>query len=430
MKKIVLLFIWILSANVGAQTLSLQQAVDMALRKNFDILVSRQQADINKLNNTKGNAGMLPTVNLNGTSNVSYNNVYQKMSTANTINKYPSQLSTDWGANAMLSWTLYDGGKMYVTKKKLAEMQALGELQYNAQVLEVIYNVVAAYFDIVCQKEELKSINEIINYNRQRTVIAQTGFNAGSLAKTELLQAKIDMNVATENAVTQKYAITEAQKILSALLGQDPTTNIEVTDSIPPSIVPDKNEMLLKIESSNADLLTLKKQIDVSKLAVKEAEKSNAPKISVQGGYYLSQSTNSQGSTKNDRSYGMQVGGTLSIPLYTAGETKRKTAVAKTELLISEYNLESARLQISKDLQNAYNDFESQQQLLEIERQNYRLAKENMDISLQRLKLGQTGSLEVHQAQESYAQSSTRLTNFEYNLKMAETKLKQMISGL
>ncbi len=430
MKKIVLLFIWILSANVGAQTLSLQQAVDMALRKNFDILVSRQQADINKLNNTKGNAGMLPTVNLNGTSNVSYNNVYQKMSTANTINKYPSQLSTDWGANAMLSWTLYDGGKMYVTKKKLAEMQALGELQYNAQVLEVIYNVVAAYFDIVRQKEELKSINEIINYNRQRTVIAQTGFNAGSLAKTELLQAKIDMNVATENAVTQKYAITEAQKILSALLGQDPTTNIEVTDSIPPSIVPDKNEMLLKIESSNADLLTLKKQIDVSKLAVKEAEKSNAPKISLQGGYYLSQSTNSQGSTKNDRSYGMQVGGTLSIPLYTAGETKRKTAVAKTELLISEYNLESARLQISKDLQNAYNDFESQQQLLEIERQNYRLAKENMDISLQRLKLGQTGSLEVHQAQESYAQSSTRLTNFEYSLKMAETKLKQMISGL
>lgn len=430
MKKIVLLFIWILSANAGAQTLSLQQAVDMALRKNFDILVSRQQADINKLNNTKGNAGMLPTVNFNGTSNVSYNNVYQKMSTANTTNKYPSQLSTDWGANAMLSWTLYDGGKMYVTKKKLSEMQALGELQYNAQVLEVIYNVVAAYFDIVRQKEELKSINEIINYNRQRAVIAQTGFNAGSLAKTELLQAQIDMNVATENAVTQKFAISEALKALNALLGEDPTINIEVTDSIPPSIVPDKNEMLLKVESSNADLLALKKQIDVAKLVVKEAEKSNAPKISLQGGYYLSQSTNSQGNIKNDRSYGMQVGGTLSIPLYTAGETKRKTAVAKTELLISQYNLESARLQISKDLENAYNDFESQQKLLEIERQNYRLAKENMDISLQRLKLGQTGSLEVHQAQESYAQSSTRLTNFEYSLKMAETKLKQMISGL
>lgn len=430
MKKIVLLFIWILSANAGAQTLSLQQAVDMALRKNFDILVSRQQADINKLNNTKGNAGMLPTVNFNGTSNVSYNNVYQKMSTANTTNKYPSQLSTDWGANAMLSWTLYDGGKMYVTKKKLSEMQALGELQYNAQVLEVIYNVVAAYFDIVRQKEELKSINEIINYNRQRAVIAQTGFNAGSLAKTELLQAQIDMNVATENAVTQKFAISEALKALNALLGEDPTINIEVTDSIPPSIVPDKNEMLLKVESSNADLLALKKQIDVAKLVVKEAEKSNAPKISLQGGYYLSQSTNSQGNIKNDRSYGMQVGGTLSIPLYTAGETKRKTAVAKTELLISQYNLESEHLQISKDLENAYNDFESQQKLLEIERQNYRLAKENMDISLQRLKLGQTGSLEVHQAQESYAQSSTRLTNFEYSLKMAETKLKQMISGL
>ena len=81
-------------------------------------------------------------------------------------------------------------------------------------------------------------------------------------------------------------------------------------------------------------------------------------------------------------------------------------------------------------MQNALIDFENQQLLLQIEKENNQLTKENMEISLQRLRLGQTTSLEVHQAQESYVQSSTRLLNFEYNLKIGETKLKQLVSSL
>jgi outer membrane protein TolC len=67
---------------------------------------------------------------------------------------------------------------------------------------------------------------------------------------------------------------------------------------------------------------------------------------------------------------------------------------------------------------------------LQIEKSNTALAKENLDISMERLRLGQTTSLELHQAQESYVDSHTRLTNFEYILKVAETKLKQLLSAL
>jgi hypothetical protein len=54
------------------------------------------------------------------------------------------------------------------------------------------------------------------------------------------------------------------------------------------------------------------------------------------------------------------------------------------------------------------------------------LAKENLDISMERLRLGQTTSLEMRQAQDSYVESMTRLITIEYNLKVAETKLKQL----
>jgi len=68
--------------------------------------------------------------------------------------------------------------------------------------------------------------------------------------------------------------------------------------------------------------------------------------------------------------------------------------------------------------------------LLNIETTNNEFTKEMLEISIQRMKLGQTTSLEVHQAQENYVQSSTRLINFKYTLKIAETKLKQLMAEL
>lgn len=430
MKKIHIFLLLMFSSGAQAQNLlTPENAINIALKNNFDILVARNDADIAKINNTKGNAGMLPTINVNGSGDYSIDNVKQKLSSG-TENKYNPQRSSLITANAELSWTLFDGGKMFVTKSKLAEMESLGELQFQSQVLETMYNVIAAYYDIVKQKQQLKSMNEAISYNKERVIIAQTGFTAGSLAKTELLQAKIDLNVAMENAINQQYTISEAQKTLNSILGQEATATFEVSDSIPFLSIPDKEELLLKLNSSNASILSFQKQIEVARLTLKETQKGYSPILSLKGGYYLSKTSNSEGSTLRNRSYGPQIGGTLSIPLYNGGETKRKISVAKKELQSAQYDLENIKLQVNVELQNALTDFENQQHLLQIEKDNNLLSKENMEISLQRLRLGQTTSLEVHQAQENFVQSSTRLVNFEYNLKIAETKLKQLISSL
>jgi len=430
MKKILFIIAVILGANARAQQpLSVNDAINIAMKSNFDILIARNSADMDRINNTKSNAGMLPTVSLNGSSTYSYNNVYQKTSSG-SINKYPTQSTTNIGADAELSWTLYDGGKMFITKNKLTEIQALGELQFKSNVLDVFYKVTAAYYDIVKQEQELKSINEVINYNKQRVLIAETGFKAGQIDKTELLQAQIDLNVATENAINQRNAISEAQKTLNRLLGCDAATHFDVSDSIPESAIPERNEVLLKLESCNTDILAYKKQQDVAKLTLKETQKGYYPTLKFQGGYYLSHITNSEGATLRNNTNGIQLGGTLSVPIYNFGETKRKVSLAKADLLSTGYNLDNIRLQVKTDVLNAYTDFENQQQLLQIEKENCILTKENLEISLKRLQLGQTTSLEVHQTQESYMESLTRLINFKYNLKISETKIKQLISTL
>jgi outer membrane protein TolC len=105
-------------------------------------------------------------------------------------------------------------------------------------------------------------------------------------------------------------------------------------------------------------------------------------------------------------------------------------ATSKIQLQSAEYDLENSKILVNTQLQNALTDFENQQNLLSIEQENSELVKENLEISMQRLRFGQTTALEVRQAQQSYEDSLTRLINFKYNLKVSETKLRQLIAAL
>lgn len=427
--KYIILFL-VLSFIVSAQkTLTIDDAVSIALKNNFDILVTKNDASIARMNNTPGNAGMLPYVAINGTGSYNINNTFQKYPDGSSVN-LPSLNSSAISAGVQLSWTLFDGGKMFVTKNKLNEIESLGEIQFRDKVLQTLFNVISAYYDIVRQKQQLHSINVAMNYNKDRVVIAQAGFNAGSLLKTDLLQAKIDLNVINESLINQQFAIDEANKTLNQLLSQSKDSVFIISDSIPLNYSPNKAKLFQKLNTSNTTILSFQKQIDIANLAVKEFKSGYLPNIGLRAGYYFSQSTNPNLTIAQNRTVGPQLGGTVVIPLFSAGENKRKVSVAKIQSQSAGYDLENIKLQVNTLLENTLTDYENQQRLLQIEIENNELALENYRISMDRLRLGQTTSLEVHIAQEDYVQSSTRLINFRFNLKMAETKLKQLVSSL
>jgi outer membrane protein len=417
-----------LTTSLSAQQLTLEKAIDTALKNNFDIRISRNQADIDLANNTLGNAGMLPTLALNGSVTTSLNSGYQEFFSGGDTTT--SSLSYTARGGMALSWTLYDGGKMFVTRKKLLETEKQGEYQFRETVQQTLFDVVAAYYDIVRLKQQLRSVNQTIRYNQERVTIAQTGFNTGSLSKTDLLQAKIDLNEAKETAINQEFTLREAFRALNLLLARDAEMPFEVNDSIPNISIPDKQLLITKLNTSNTSLLTFQKQVEINRLTFQETKSNYLPRFDLSAGFYLSQTYNSIAFAKLNRSIGPQIGGTLSIPIYQAGESKRLQKVAELNVKSAEADLENIRLRMNLALQNAFNDFENQRALLKIEEENNQIANEFLEISIQRLRLGQTTSLEVHQALEQFLFSNTRLINFRYGLKLAETKLKQLVAGL
>lgn len=433
MKKLILnlsIIIFFIPLTYSQKVLTSEDAISIALKYNYDILVARNSATTDSVNNTPGNAGMLPDITISSAESYSMaTKLHQKFPDGSTVSSSNTQ-SNSLNANIGLSWTLFDGGKMFVTKRKLSEIQELGEIQFRDRVLQTVYDVILAYYDVVRQKQELASINEVITYNLDRVKISQTSFDAGLSPKTNLLQAKIDLNVYQENAINQQSIILAAKRSLNQLLGRNTDVQFEVLDSIPISESLDNKVLSQKLDSSNTSILAYQKQIDVDKLSIKEMNSMLLPKIFFNTGYGLFQSNSPDGNPLVNRTIGLSVGGTISIPIYQGGNAIRQIKVAKIQLQSDQYNLENVRLKVNQQLQNALTQFENQLNLLKIEKDNAILAKENLEISIQRLRYGQTTSLEVSLAENSFVDSLTRLINFEYNLKVAETKLKQLLAGL
>jgi outer membrane protein len=431
MKYVLFSFILLVlaSSSSNAQLLTVDDAVSITLKNNYGILFSRAAADIDKANNTAGNAGMLPGIGINGSDNYSLNNVSQDLSSGQKIRSNNSS-SNSFNAGIALNWTVFDGGKMFVTKKKLAEIQSLGEIQVKDKVMQTLFDVIGAYYNVVKQKQQLASYNEVINYNEERVKILQASFNAGLSPKTDLLQAKIDLNVNLELAIVQQTLIISVKRILNQLMGREADTPFNVDDSIPLNYKPDIADLNKKLFVNNTQVLSSQKEMEIARLGVKEMTALRFPEINFSAGYNFLNSTNSAGNVTSNRTYGPVLGGSISIPVFEGGNINRQIRVAKLQLQSTGYTLESAKLEVNTQLQNALTEFENQQKMLTIERGNTALVKENLEISMDRLRLGQTTSLEVHQAQESYEEARTRLINFEYITKVAEAKLKQLMGEL
>ncbi len=409
--------------------LSADEAVSIALKNNYDILVAHNDAEIAKVNNTPGNAGMLPSVAITGSEDYSLDKVAQRVPGVDTTSLF-SEGSNAVDVGVLLNWTLFDGGKMFITKRKLSELETLGNLQLKDQILQTVYNVIVAYYDVVQQKQQLTSYNVVIAYNQDHVNILQTSFNAGLAPKTDLLQAKIDLNVNRESAIRQQTVIIEAKRTLNLLLSRDANTAFYVSDSIPLTFTPDKTRFLEKMYASNTSVLELQKQVAIAKLSLQEIKTLGLPKITLNGGYNAAEADNTAGTELMNRAYGPTIGGTVTIPLYQSGNVVRQISTAKLQLKSTEIQLENVKLQTSIEVQNLLDDFDNQRQLLAIEKDNTALAKENLDISLQRLKQGQSTSLEFKQAEQSYEDALTRYIQIEYGLKVAETKLRQLMAEL
>ncbi len=437
MKQLLLLFCILCTLHVYSQntparadTLSPDEAVRIALENNYDIRLSRTDAEIARLNNTRANAGMLPTIGLNVGDNVSVNAFqYQKFFDGRSNENY-GVLANTVSAGVVLNWTLYDGRRMQITKKRLEELERLGTLNLQTTVQNTASQVLQAYYAIVQGRLQERALEEVIALNEERLRIAEARLTAGFAAQTDALQARIDLNQRRSDLLIQQNATAAAKRNLNRLLVRPADTPFEVTENILNTYAPERTTLIQKILSQNPTLLALQKNAEVAALIVDENRTLNKPRIVGVGQYSAQRADNGAGILLNNTQTGLAAGATLSIPLYTGGNIRRQVETAKLAAQQASLLTDAQRLSFETDLDNQLTFYQTQQQILSLESDNVLIARENLNVSTERFRVGTTNGLEIQTAQNTLEQALVRRNLVLFNLKSAEIRLRLLAGEL
>ena len=434
-KLLTLLFVVvILDEPLYAQNkLTVQQAITATLENNFDIQLLRNDSSSYALDNSYARAAFLPR--LNATSGLVFNNNNQKQKLADGTKRESNGVrSSNLSGSVQLNWTLFDGLKMFATKDKLAQFVLLGELNIKNQMVTSVAEVIYTYYNIVRQKQQLKAIEEQMGINEERVKLAEKKLSVGLGAKPELLQGKVDLNAQKAARLKQQTLIEQLKEQLNQLMNVALNTSYEVSDTIPFADNIILGDMMSGIENTNPQLLLTKKNLDITKLTLKEKKADRYPVLSFNSAYNYSKTDNkavvNPFTALYSRSNGYNYGLAVTIPILNGFNVKRQ--IKQTQLDIDWLNIsyQNQKAKIDLGITNAFKDYELQKKTLALEEENILLAKENVNIALERLRLGVSTYLELRETQKSLSDAYDRLIAARYNTKLAETELLRLKGDL
>ncbi|QEH40420.1 TolC family protein [Chitinophaga sp. XS-30] len=412
------------------EVLTLEQAIDLGLKNNFDIRMARNDAEVAANDFAYANFAFAPRIN--GTATKTWSNMATKQEFGNGSKRDTSGLKNQqWQTAVNLNWTLFDGLKMFATRQRFQAIEILGELSVKNQVENTIANIINSYYNIAQQKQQLRALAEQMDISSERVKLSDAKFQTGLAPKTDWLQAKVDYNAQRAMWLRQQTAIEQSKAALNQLLAiADESTNYDVLDTIPVNLGLSFGAILENIGNTNPLLQVARQNLEISRITLKERTGDLFPVISFNSAYNFNQSRASaavnQFSPVFNQNRGFNYGFSATVPIFNGLNAHRQIKAAKLDIQYQQLALENQQSQVNLFLRNAFRDYEYYKQALSLEEESVELARENVMVALERFKQGVSTTLELREAQESLELAAYRLIQARYNTKVAETELMRL----
>ena len=425
----VLVLLLLSTACYAQEKLTLQQAIELTLQNNFDIQLRSNQVSVAKNNVSLANAGILPLITGNFTNNHSVQNSEQTLANG-TQQQQDNAKNANTNVGINLNWRIFDGFAMFANYTRLQKLQTSGELNFRLTVENTLSDVMNTYFDLVRQNQYIHSFLSAVEVSQIRLKNSQTRYSIGKASKLEVLAAKVDLNTDTTNLMRQQDAFQQAKTQLNLLMGRSLETNFTVSDTIALQGTFTYAELLQAVQTKNPEIRLADIQQQVAKLNLTQVRASRYPGISLNTGYNFSNSSSALGFAREATGRGFTYGITASMPLFNGFLQSRNEKNANLGVNSAQIQFKQTQQRIQAQLQQAYQTYTTNLVLVRLETQNQETAKQNMDISLDKFRLGSLSAIEFREAQLNYLNASARTSDAQFQAKQAEITLKQLSGEL
>ncbi|MVZ62460.1 TolC family protein [Sphingobacterium humi] len=413
----------------GQGLLTVKEAVEIALNNNFEIKLSQNDLRIAKENVTRGNAGMLPSVTGNLTQNNNLQNSTQtqasgeKRSLRNAKNN-----SLNYGVS--IGWTIFDGMGMFSRFDILKELQKQGEVQLKSTILQKVSDVISTYFTIVEQKNLLLAIDSSITISKERLRTAENRFSIGKASRLEVLNVQVNLNEDESSRLRQADVVKNLKITLNSLMVRELSVDFDVERDVEydDSLVFD--ELMQKAKEHNPDLQLIAINRRMAELELKRVKAGRYPTVRLNTGYNFSQTESSLGFVSSSNSRGLNYGVTASINIFDGFNQRRTEKVAQINIENAELLVEQTNLTIKTAIATAFQTYQTNLSLARLEENNEDIARQNLNITLEKYKIGTISAVEFRDAQENFINAVSRFNSAKLQAKLSELQLKEIIGNI
>jgi len=387
------------------QTLTLGQAIQMALQENISIkqfsnVVAADQIDIKQ---AQYNAS------ISGSKN------YPKKGSSS------ESVSGSVNSNLNIFNGFYNVAQLNATKLGWASDTA--NYSWNRQ--SIIYGTVSQFIQVVLDSEFIRIATDNLSTQQDQLKQIEAFQKVGNRSKVDVYQQMSDLKQSELQLLQAERNYQVSRYSLLQILGKPADVNIHfqslpidqlnaLLSNQPPEV------QLTGILNSREDVLSQKYQIQAAKYQIRAARSGYWPTLSLSAGAGSNYSSGfpdlgfSNQFFDENPYFGLSL--SFSMPLFDRFSTRNSVQQAQIQLSNQQLNLQNLDLQISSQVQQALLDYQTAVKQREAAHAQYDYASEALKISEERFRVGSSTYIELSQVRTNYYNAAYQRVNADYNL--------------
>ena len=389
-----------------AESLTLEEAIRIALANNREILVAKEKIEEARQRIKETKAGYFPTINLGGT----YTHLNEAPSETGKADSYVSKLSFDQ--------PLYTSGRLSYANKgaSLYYQKPQADLK-NAQN-KITFQVKKAFYAVLLAQENVGVTEKALDQAKRHLAVVEDFFKVGVVSRFDLLRTQVEVANLKPDLIQARNNLRLSRESLANLLSlSSASLKLEGELSFEPLKI-NLEEAMDRALKERSDLRSLKLQKEMSEVALKLAKVQNKPTLALVGNYQYQNP--SHGKDEWGEEWNLNL--VLSIPLFDGWANRARVAQRRSQIKQIDLSLRGLEAGIDLEIKKAFWDLEASEGRIYAQKKNIEQAEEALSIAEVRYKSGAITNLEVLDAQ--LALTRVRLgylkALYDHNVAMAE----------
>ena len=269
--------------------------------------------------------------------------------------------STSGSVGVGSSVTIYQGGNINNTIEQNRLNMERNEVQLERYDNQLATQILQSFLTVLGNQELLNYQLEVLNTSREQVKQGRTRYKVGSILESDLLLLEAQYYSDSNNVVDTRINIENNLLDMKVLLSMNPTDDLEIVspdtdnlDDLKESLPSEEEAISLAMEHM-PDLRMSDYDIRLAEKSVDMARGNYFPSISANAN--LGMGVLSYDSEGNQKWYGTpteSAGISMSIPIYSRGQTKANVKKSRIALEQAQLDYEQSQLEVRQTVVQAY----------------------------------------------------------------------------